>query len=202
MDRETSAHRLEALMARSRNGQAVAPERRTPEAVAELEAFGEQLKAAGDLKAWVRARAILSYIGGERVVVIARHLGIGRTTVNDWLRWYAREGIEGLRTGKPGRSEPRLKGAQREELARRLDAGPLAAGLETAMWTGKSVAAVILREFGVTYHPQSVPRLLHEMGYSVQRPRKRLARADPVAQATWAQETFPALGKKPRRAAG
>jgi transposase len=189
-------------MARSRNGQAVAPERRTPAAVAELEVFCEAMRAAGDLKAWVRARAILNYIAGERVVVVARHLGHKRTTINDWLRWYAREGIEGLRTEKPGRSEPKLKAEQRGELARLLDAGPLAAGLETAMWTGKSVAAVILREFGVTYHPQSVPRLLHEMGYSVQRPRKRLARAEPAAQATWAQETFPALKKKQRRAVG
>jgi len=32
-------------------------------------------------------------------VVIAKHLGLGRTTINDWLRWYAREGIEGLRSG-------------------------------------------------------------------------------------------------------
>jgi transposase len=68
------------------------------------------------------------------------------------------------------------------------------------MWTGKSLAAIIEREFGVSFHPQSVPRLLHEIGFSLQRPRKRLARADPEAQAAWARDRLPAMKKKPRRA--
>ena len=66
------------------------------------------------------------------------------------------------------------------------------------MWTGKSLAAVIQREFGISFHPQSVPRLLHEMGFSLQRPRKRLARADADAQAAWTRERFPALKKSPK----
>jgi len=46
-----------------------------------------------------------------------------------------------------------------------------------------------------------VPRLLHELDFSVQRPRKRLARADAAAQATWIRKTFPAIKKKRSRAA-
>lgn len=188
-------------MGRSRTGQAIPASQCSPEALRELSAFGNERLAAGDLLAWRRARAIQSYAAGERVVDIARHLDVGRATVNDWLRWYAREGAEGLRTAKRGKSVSRLGPSQREELGRVLDEGPLAAGLETAMWTGKGVAAVIERRFGVRYHPQSVPRLLHEMGFSVQRPRKRLARADAEAQASWMRDRLPALKKKPMNAA-
>lgn len=185
-------------MARSKTGQAIPAHRRTAGALEELGAFGEGRRVSGDLLAWRRARAILSYAAGERVVAIALHLGVGRATVNDWLRWYAREGAAGLLTAKPGKSVSRLSPTQRDELGRVLDEGPIAAGLETAMWTGKGVAAVIQQRFGVSYHPQSVARLLHEMGFSVQRPRKRLARADAEAQSTWVRERLPAVKKKPR----
>ena len=118
--------------------------------------------------------------------------------MNGWLRRYAREGVEGLRSGKPGRSESRLSEAQREELAVLVESGPLAAGLSSGMWTGKAVAALVKERFGVSYHPQHIPRLLHPIGFSLQRPRKRLSRADPEAQATWVRERLPALKKKPR----
>jgi transposase len=53
----------------------------------------------------------------------------------------------------------------------------------------------------VRYHNHHVPRLLHQLGFSVQRPRKRLAKADVEAQAYWLRERFPAIKKKPLRAA-
>ena len=37
---------------------------------------------------------------------------------------------------------------------------------------------VIEEEFRVHYHPGHVCRLLHQLGFSGQRPRRRLARAD------------------------
>ena len=187
-------------MARSKTGEAIPAERRTVESIAELEGFRDESRAHGDLWEWLRARAVLGYVAGQRVVDLAGQLDVGRSTVNDWLRWYAREGVEGLRSGKPGRSESRLSEAQREELAALVEAGPLAAGQSSAMWTGKALAALVKEQFGVSYHPRHIPRLLHQMGFSVQRPRKLLARADPEAQATWVRERLPALKKKPRTA--
>ena len=64
------------------------------------------------------------------------------------------------------------------------------------------VGDLIEQRFGVRYHKHNVPRLLHELDFSIQRPRKRLARADAAAQATWFRKTFPAIKKKRSRAAG
>ena len=41
-----------------------------------------------------------------------------------------------------------------------------------------------------------VPRLLHQLRFSVQRPRERLARANLAQQETWLRETLPAILKK------
>lgn len=57
---------------------------------------------------------------------------------------------------------------------------------------------LIEQRFGVRYHNHHIPRLLNQLGFSVQRPRKRLARADAEAQAVWLRDKFPATKKSDR----
>jgi transposase len=91
---------------------------------------------------------------------------------------------------------PRLSEAQKAELAAIIEAGPQAAGFTSGMWTGPMIGNFIRRHFGVRYHNHHIPRLLGWMGFSVQRPRKRLARADAEAQAVWLRRRLPAIKKK------
>lgn len=160
----------------------------------------ETARAAGDLATWRRAKAITDYLEGVRVIELAKQLDVGRSTVNTWLRAYETEGIEGLKTGKPPGATPRLMPEQREELKQVLTAGPQAAGFTSGVWTGPMVRQYVLQRFSVGYHNHHLPRLMHKLGFSVQRPRKRLARADAAAQAVWISERLPAIKKKPRTA--
>jgi transposase len=64
------------------------------------------------------------------------------------------------------------------------------------------IAWVIEEEFGVVYHPGHVRKLLHELGFSVQRPRRVLARAEPREQDRWRRYTYPNLKKKPKARTG
>jgi transposase len=64
------------------------------------------------------------------------------------------------------------------------------------------IGRLILDRYGVRYHNHHVPRLLNQLGFSVQRPRKRLARADADAQATWVRDRLPEIKKKPLPAEG
>ena len=59
------------------------------------------------------------------------------------------------------------------------------------------IAWVIEEEFGVRYHPGHVRKLLPGLGFSVQRPRRVLARADAREQDRWHRRTDPNLKKKP-----
>ena len=58
---------------------------------------------------------------------------------------------------------------------------------------------LIQEEFGIAYHPGHVRKLLHQMGFSVQRPRRILARANAAEQDRWHRRTFPNLKKTVRR---
>jgi len=83
-----------------------------------------------------------------------------------------------------------------------LDNGPEAYGLDSGIWTSPMIAWVIETEFGVQYHPGHVRKLLRGWGFSVQRPRRVLARADAAAQDRWHRHIYPALKKKPARDTG
>ena len=62
---------------------------------------------------------------------------------------------------------------------------------------GPMIGDLIRRRYGVTYHNHYIPPLLHKLGFSVQRPRKRLARADHERQKYWLRTTFPRIKQKP-----
>lgn len=183
-------------MRRSRKGQAIRPERRTRAERGRLRILLRRAKASGDLDTWRRAKAVLGYLSKQAVTDMAKQLDVARASINRWLQWFDAEGAEGLKPRKaPGRPS-RLSDAQRAELAATIEAGPLSAGYLSGLWTGPMIGELIRRRYGVKYHHQHIPRLLHALGFSVQRPRKRLSRADHERQAVWLRETFPSIKKK------
>jgi transposase len=171
--------------------------RRTRAARRRLEAFLRKEEKHGDLSAWRRAQAVLGYLKGKRVIAMAEELGVTRGSINRWLQWYEADGIEGLVPKKPPGCPPRLDDEQLSKIASTVVAGPQAAGFSTGVWTGPMVGDWIRREFGVKYHNHHIPRLLHRLGFSVQRPRKRLAKADLEKQEYWLRKRLPAIKKKP-----
>jgi transposase len=106
--------------------------------------------------------------------------------------------LEGYRSGRPAH----LTQGQRQQLGDILDTAPAAEGLDSGIWTSPMIAWLLEEEFDVQYHPGHVRKLLHTLGFSVQRPRRVLARADTAAQDRWHRRTYPALKNKPARETG
>lgn len=149
----------------------------------------------GDLRTWRRAKAVLMYLRGGRVIEIAEQLDVTRGSVNRWLQRYDLEGSEGLKPRKAPGPAPRLSQDQLGELTTLIEGGPQSAGYFSGVWTGPMIGDLIRRRYGVKYHNHYIPELLHKLGLSLQRPRKRLARADHEQQANWLRTTFPGIKK-------
>lgn len=176
---------------RAKAGEAIPADMRRPEDVAELTSMLAQAKRSKRRDDAKRIAAVLSYIAGRSASETAEKLKTSRSCVNKWMRWYVTSGAEGLLTrDRPG-APSKLTTEQLRELAGMIDAGPVAAGLESGVWTGPMIGHLIQQRFNVRYHFEYVPRLLKRIRYSVQRPRKRLARADLEAQKHWVEETLP-----------
>jgi transposase len=147
-----------------------------------------------------RMRAIRLFEQGESQGTVARRLGVSRTTAMRWAQAWEEEGREGLRAaGRAGR-KPRLSSDQLEDVEQALLQGPLAFGYATELWTLPRVAELIHRITGVRYHPGHVWRVMHQLGWSLQKPTTRAKERDEEAIQRWVKTTWPALKKTPRAA--
>lgn len=155
-----------------------------------------------DFEALARRRreAAKLFTKGVPQAEVARRLKVSRQSVSRWYRTWTAEGqaalVDAGRAGRP----PRLTAEQKARVEEELLRGPTAHGYATQLWTLARVAEVIERITGVGYHPGHVWRLLHELGWSVQRPARRAAERDEEAIARWIKEDWPRV-KKARDAA-
>ena len=61
---------------------------------------------------------------------------------------------------------------------------------------------MIRREFGVSYHPAHVSRVVRDLGLSLQKPQRRANQRDEEAIERWKEERWPQLKRGRERKAG
>src|SRR5918997_6102267 len=128
---------------------------------------------------------------------IAQALGVSEGAVSHWMT-RAGGGVEALRHRPPPGAPSRLTDEQRAHLPTLLQQGPKAYGFRGAVWTRSRVAAVIRLEFGVTYHPAHVGRVLQTICWTLQKPARRARQRDEAAITRWRDEIWPTLKKGQR----
>lgn len=162
-----------------------------------LRRLKKEAEADGAHRVAKRIHAITLNHDGLSSGAIAELLDAPRSKVSQWLSDYEQFGyealLEGQRPGRPGQ----LTKPQQVQLEDIIDSGPQAWGFLSGVWSAPMVGRIISEEFGIGYTARHVRRLLHEWGFSVQRPRRKLMRANPQAQNRWRRYTYPRLKKKP-----
>lgn len=155
---------------------------RPPGSAAELEA--RRLRAAELL--------------GERKPLseIARLVGANLSSVKRWKRALAHGGKKALASQPHPGPTPKLTLDQKQELVAILKRGPLAAGYKTDLWTCKRVAEVVRKQFQVKYHPDHLGRILHELGFSPQKPEQVAREQDSAAVEQWRKKDWPRIKKR------
>ena len=154
------------------------------------------------LNEWRRHRAWALHQEGWTGAAIAQALDVTPGAVSQWLKKAREGGAEALTVRIPPGAPPKLTAEQRAQLPALLAHGAEAYGFLGDVWTTKRVAAVIRREFGVSYHPAHVSRLLRACGWTVQQPSFRATQRDEAAMAAWTAERWPALQAKPKASSG
>jgi transposase len=135
---------------------------------------------------------------GHSLNAVARWLRCAASSVMRWRNEVKRRGERAFHVGaSPGRP-PKLTKRQQQQLIRLLLQGSLAHGYRTDLWTTARVAEVILRHFGVRYHPDHVGRLLHSLHWTPQKPQRRALQRTEAAIAKWKRDEWPRVKKTPR----
>lgn len=180
----------------------IKPQYRTSVHIRKLKNLLEQCERENNLRIWKRAKSVLLYLGSKMPEEISNLLDVGLKSVYRWLNQYDREEVEGLYEGHHTGRPPLLVDDQLSQLEDILESGPVAYGLTTGIWTCPAVKHIIEEEFGIHYHHDHVRKILHQIGFSVQRPTKKLALAKPELQQKWIKKTYPALKKTAKKQEG
>ena len=142
-----------------------------------------------------RLRAFELKEQGWKQKEIAEALGVTEGAVSQWMKRAREQGVEGLRHKPPPGATPRLSEDQRARVPELLAQGAQAHGFRGEAWTCERVAIVIRREFGVSYHPAHVSRLLKALRQSQQKPQRRANQRDEEAIERWKEKRWPHLKK-------
>lgn len=117
--------------------------------------------------------------------------------MSQWMRRGHEGGVEGLKRRVACGASPRLTDEQRRQLAELLAAYDAEDyGFTGKAWSCGRVAKVILWQFGVSYHPAHVSRILRGIGFLRQKPMRRANQRDEAAIERWKSEYWPELKKE------
>ena len=127
----------------------------------------------------MRERAVRQVQEGESPEVVARVLGLDRSTVYGWLARYRRGGFGALKAkplfGRPPKLDSR---ALKWIYATVTQKNPLQMKFAFALWTREMVATLIKDKFKIDLSLVSMGRLLAQLGITYQRPLHRALERD------------------------
>jgi transposase len=148
----------------------------------------------------IRIRAVQRVQAGESPESVIKALGFVRACIYNWLARYRAGGWQALKTGSRSGRPKKLTGSQMRWIYRTIrDKDPLQMKFSFALWTRSIIATLIKRQFGVKLSSTSVGRLLHQLGFSCQKPLYRAYQRDSELVKEWKEDVFPQIQKRAKK---
>ena len=126
---------------------------------------------------------------------IAEAVGVTRSAVANWKKWWKEKGMEGLQAKPAGHKQRLITADQKKRLSEYLQQGPAAHGFQQAFWTLALVGELLQKQFNICYQQTQVWRIMHELGFSCQKPKRQALQRDEKAIKRWRTHTWPRLKK-------
>src|SRR3954447_10257991 len=156
-----------------------------------------------------RMLALALVLEGASREEAARHAGMDRQTLRDWVHRYNAEGLAGLRDRPRSGRKPRLTPGQGAELAAAVEQGPDPDRDGVVRWRRIDLKALIETRFAVRLHERSVGKVLRRLGFTRLSVRPRHPKADEAAQEAfkkaspgWYARRFPSAPAASRSRSG
>ncbi len=149
----------------------------------------------------MRIRVVKRVQDGESPEIIAKILGLDRSTVYGWLARYRRGGWDGLKAKPLAGRPPKLSGKMMQWVYETVTRkNPLQLNFAFALWTRDMVAKLIKDKFGMTLSLASVGRLLAQLGITCQKPLHRAQERDEALVQHWLKKDYPQIRATARKA--
>lgn len=146
-----------------------------------------------------RLKAAKFFKQGKTQAEVANYFHVSREAASQWYEIWSKDGLKGLKAKKrPGRPS-RLNAEDRMKIERALLKGPQAFGYLTDIWTLERIKKVIKQVANVNYHKGHVWKVLLKMGWSCQKPEKKLKERNEQSIKHWVRYVLPHIKKKPKK---
>ena len=141
-----------------------------------------------------RRRLALSKLqDGYSVPEVADFLGVSERAVYLWQAAERKRGVDGVKAKPPPERKGKLTGRQERTVLTWFLKSPKSFGFATDLWTGRRVAEVIRRKWGIDFNWRYLLSWLKERGITPQKPQRRAREADRDAIDTWRSDEWPRL---------
>ena len=157
----------------------------------DLKELNTRIRKEKDAKQRDRYRAVLLALQGLDAPKIASKVGRCRRFVQLWAYTYRDNGIDAIRVKKQTGQPTKLSREKEPLLLERIAKAP-------ENLRGQDIAAILEKEFGVSYTVQGVYDLLHRLNYTPLRPRPVNPKKDSQTQEAW-KKRAPFLSEKSRK---
>lgn len=153
-----------------------------PDAETFAAAVEDEISRTREGRYYHRLHVVLLVLRGFSCYEVARLYGDSPRSVEYWVHRLTTNGLAGLweaaHSGRPPRLSPAQKGMLREDLQR----SPRELGYDRSLWDRVLLAHHLDTRFGASLGVRQCQRLFHELGLSLQRPRRQAHEADPLQQ--------------------
>jgi transposase len=148
----------------------------------------------------LRKRGVSAVQEGQPATVVARVLGVQKSTLFGWLSRYRQGGWDALDARKRGGRPPKLTGQMMQWVYNTVaKKDPRQMEFPFALWTSVMIGELIWRQYQIRLSKASVCRLLNQLGLSPQRPLWRAFQQDSKRVEQWIKVEYPrirAMAKK------
>jgi putative transposase len=141
----------------------------------ELQVVEQAISSHPEAEVMKRAMALRWLHLGHRPQAVAKMLVVNSSTIYNWCRRWAAEGLDGLvnrpKSGRPRKADERYCHLLEEA----LETDPAAYGYNFTIWTADRLRAHLEEQTGIRLSRGRFALLMEDLGYVYRRPKRDLA---------------------------
>ncbi len=160
-----------------------------PDAETFKAAIQDEISRTPEGRYFHRLHAVLQVIGGASSYETARLYGDSPRTIEYWVQRLASKGLTGLLEGNHTGRPARLSTVEEERLRKDINRSPRELGYNQNLWDGLLLSHHLAQNYSISLSVRQCQRLFHQLGFSLQRPRRKASEANALQQEAFKKTT-------------
>lgn len=153
-----------------------------PDAETFIAAVEDEISRSREGRYFHRLHVVLNVLQGASSYEAARLYRDSPRTIEYWVQRLLSNGLAGLWEGeRPGRPS-RLSASDEERLRNEIRRSPRDLGYDQNLWDGVLLSHHLEQHYAISLGVRQCQRVFHQLGFTLQRPRRQAHEADPAQQ--------------------